>query len=146
MNEAEIEELMPIREEIARYCRTDHTPAVKAAVAAARAAMISKVLPGYRESRGRICTKRLFRQHCRLTPQCSDPHLPPGADHTSLWFTSRRQMVLVTQPYDQENGLRIKDMRGWAAQHGLSIEVSTVKSWWNPGYTVYVAFMLEAPK
>ena len=117
----------------------------------AQQAVRDTFMPGYRLTTGSTCARRLLGKRCTSgwgwrNVDCGGPHLPPGADHTTLWVKANSPAILITQPYAIAASGRgdyskvVEPMREWGERNGLNVWDDPYLSWWAPGGTTLVMF------
>ena len=85
------------------------------------------------EITSRLCLRRLLGKQCL---QCSpahdfwcEPHLPPGADHITMWRSGRRVWALVSQPYGMP-GEQMQVLADLCDRYGFRFYVAAATPWW----------------
>jgi hypothetical protein len=82
--------------------------------------------------------RQLARGILRTSRSYNGP-FPPYSDHGERYRIGRRPAAIIEQPYAMTED-KIREMRDWAAFHGLKFSTPDFPSWWYPEWTTLCVF------
>jgi hypothetical protein len=93
---------------------------------------------GWTKTRVYFDGPQLARGVLRNSRSYNGPY-PPYSDHSERYRIGRRPVAIIEQPYAVTED-KIREMRDWAAYHGLIFSTPDFPSWWYPEETTLCVF------
>lgn len=93
---------------------------------------------GWTKTRVHFDGPQLARGVLRTSRSYNGP-FPPYSDHSERYRIGRRPAAIISQPYAVTDD-KIREMRDWAAYHGLIFSTPDFPSWWYPEETTLCVF------